>query len=320
MTSVSRRPVARLSSPGDVVATVPSLCGFAPQDSLVLLSLRGPRQRLGLTIRLDLPPPASVPDVAAALVDRVVQDGGGCAALVVYADAPDQVLADAVLAACAEAGVRVVEALHVAGERWTSYLCSSPCCPPGGTPVGKAPALVRAEHALEGRAVLASREELVRSLAPPAQPADVAAARQWWAAAADRDEALVLARGLLDTVASGGCVAPSQAARLAIALHDVQVRDRIATWALDESDALLALLEQVARRIGPPWDAPVCTVLAWVAYSRGDGARANVALDRALRAEPGYSLALLLQSALDGALPPTQIRRLLRDTARVLRP
>jgi hypothetical protein len=103
-----------------------------------------------------------------------------------------------------------------------------------------------------------------------------------------------------------------------VALHDVQVRDEVATWALEDSDGLLALVHQIAAQVGAPWDAPACTVLAWVAYSRGDGARANVALDRALQSDPQQSLALLLRSALDGALPPAEVRRLLRETARAL--
>lgn len=320
MTSVSSRPVARLSSPGDIVATVPSLCGFLPQDSLVLLSLRGPRRRLGLTVRVDLPPPSMASVTVAALVDRVVQDGGTAAVLVVYAASPDPALAQAVQDRCAAAGVDVAESLHVADGRWTSYACTAPCCPPAGTPVGAAPALVQAEHALDGRSVLASRDDLVRALDPPAEPVDLAEVGASWAATdpfAARTRALALAREALGQVAVP--LASSTAAVLGVALHDVRVRDELATWALDDSDALLALLHQVARQVGPPWDAPVCTVLAWVAYCRGDGARANVALDRALGTDPSYSLALLLRSALDGALPPADVRRLLRETARALR-
>jgi hypothetical protein len=46
---------------------------------------------------------------------------------------------------------------------------------------------------------------------------------------------------------------------------------------------------------------------------RGDGALANVALERALAGEPGYSFALLLRAALDACLPPAEVRRLIRE-------
>ncbi len=316
MTSVSSRPVARLSSPGDLVATVPALCGFRPQDSVVLLSLRGTRLRLGLTIRVDLPAPSAADACAALLADRVQQDGASAAVLVVYADAPQPALADLCAAALEQRGLRVVEALHVATGRWTSYRCTGPCCPPEGTPVGEAPALVRAEHALGGRAVLDTREDLVRALAPPRAPVDVSSAR---AGAPVHAEAVRQARDALALVAAGGTLDGPAAAVLALALHDVRVRDEVATWALDDDDALLALAHQVAAQVGAPWDAPVCTVLAWAAYCRGDGARANVALDRALRSDPQHALALLLREALDGALPPAEVRRTLRATAEAVR-
>jgi hypothetical protein len=59
-----------------------------PQESAVVLSLRGPRRRLGLTVRVDLPPPdgaaGSVPELAEPVRDRVDADGGSASALVVF--------------------------------------------------------------------------------------------------------------------------------------------------------------------------------------------------------------------------------------------
>lgn len=327
MTSLSSRPVARLSSPGDIVATVPVLCGFVPQDSLVVLSLRGQRKRVGLTVRVDLPPPEAEQAVAEMLVERISHDGAQAAVVVVYrelARAPR--LVDGLVAACTRNGIDVTEALHVRDGLWTSYLCSLPCCPAEGTPVPAAPTLVQAESALDGRAVLSSRAELVRSLAPPTLPAAVAVGQRLDAEAARWSQAVsaagveaVRAQGLrslraaLDAVASGETVDEATAARLAVALHDVQVRDTAASWGLDEADALLALTEQVLRRVVAPYDAPACTLLGWVAYSRGDGARVNVALDRALASDPTYSLARLLRAALEGSVPPGEIRRTMRS-------
>ena len=52
----------------------------------------------------------------------------------------------------------------------------------------------------------------------------------------------------------------------------------------------------------------MCTVLGWVAYACGQGALAAVAVDRALRVEPGYSMALLLEHAMDQMIPPEVVR------------
>jgi hypothetical protein len=333
MTSVSNRAVLRLTSPGDIVASVPALCGFRPVESVVVLSLRGPRRRLGLTIRVDLPPvgarPDPVPGLADLLAERVQADGGQASALVVFSAHRRPELAEAYAQACAGRGATVDESLHVVDGRWTSYTCRRSCCPAEGTPVPGPPELLVAEHVLDGRAVLASRADLVRALAAPegllvapaAAQLEAAGARwlqerQSTGVAAARRRAVQRARALLDEVDRGARLDGGACAEFTVALHDVAVRDELATWALDRSDGLLSLTEVAARHAVPPHDAPVCTLLAWVSYARGDGARANVALDRALSTDPGYSLAVLLRRALDGGVTPPEVRRILRRTGR----
>lgn len=95
MTSATRpgaRPVARLTSPGEIAAVVPVLCGFEPEESLVVVSLRGPRKRVGLTMRFDLAWAVGDPAVAAAEVAaRLALDGASQVVLVVYSAEPDPV-------------------------------------------------------------------------------------------------------------------------------------------------------------------------------------------------------------------------------------
>lgn len=331
MTSLSDRPVARLSSPGAIVATLPSLCGFPPEESAVLLSLRGERRRVGLTARLDLPPPEQERAAAGMLAERMRRDGARSVVLVVVSPQRRPELVHAVGEALAVRAIDVHEALHVDDGRWWSYVCSGSCCPPEGTPVPAPPTLVEAHRAMAGKAVLASRDELVASLAPPvllaaeqaAQALDEAAVAWFAAWSADPGGACAAAvqraRRLLDAVTAGAPVDLADAAALTAALHDHRVRDEVATWSLRHSDALLSLLEQTARAVVPPFDAPVCALLAWVAYARGDGSRVNVALDRALATDPAYSLAHLLRAALDGGIAPREVRRMLRSTRRGLR-
>ena len=46
----------RLSHPAELLAAIPALLGFRPQDSLVVVCLGGPSgRRVQLTIRVDLP-------------------------------------------------------------------------------------------------------------------------------------------------------------------------------------------------------------------------------------------------------------------------
>ena len=327
--------VARLSGPGEILAVLPSLCGFPPQESLVLLSLRGRRRRLGLTARVDLPGRADEHGLAALCADRMAADGASCAVVVVLSGlGRRERLVAAVRDALADRGVGVLEALHVDDGRWTSYTCRSACCPAEGTPVPASPSvlgLLRAEQVATGRAVLASRDALVRSLAAPAPPAAVAAQQRLEQAAQARsrlcaERGVVAARrstlehvqALLDRVAAGEPVGPVDAAVLAVGLADVQARDAVATLILTREEELLSLLVQVARQVVPPDDTPVCTLVAWTADVRGEGALANVALDRALAGRPDCSLALLLRSCLDGGVHPDEVRALARDTAQVL--
>jgi hypothetical protein len=54
-------PRVRLSSPAGILAVVPHLLGFHPALSLVVVGASGPRQRIELGFRYDLPDP---PDAA----------------------------------------------------------------------------------------------------------------------------------------------------------------------------------------------------------------------------------------------------------------
>ncbi|WP_421734057.1 DUF4192 domain-containing protein [Cellulomonas sp.] len=69
-----------------------------------------------------------------------------------------------------------------------------------------------------------------------------------------------------------------------------------------------AVLEAVVSRGRTGAQAPALTLLALLAWWRGDGARARVLLDGALDAEPGYRLAELLDDALSAAVPPGWVR------------
>jgi hypothetical protein len=54
---------------------------------------------------------------------------------------------------------------------------------------------------------------------------------------------------------------------------------------------------------------PALPLLGMLAWWQGDGARGSVLVDRALRCEPGYRLALLVDQALATGMPPGWIRR-----------
>src|SRR5579862_1480889 len=100
-----------------------------------------------------------------------------------------------------------------------------------------------------------------------------------------------------------------QLAWITVALRDLRVRDDAwARMAPEHADAHLRLWTDLTRRAQPGYVAAPASLLAFVAWQSGDGALANVALDRAAADEPHYSMALLLREALDAGAPPAMAR------------
>ena len=91
--------------------------------------------------------------------------------------------------------------------------------------------------------------------------------------------------------------------------RDLRVRDD--AWArMDPAhqDAHRRLWTDVIRRAQPGYVAAPASLLAFVVWQAGDGALANVALDRALADEPGYSMAQLLRQVITAGAPPSMAR------------
>jgi hypothetical protein len=73
-------------------------------------------------------------------------------------------------------------------------------------------------------------------------------------------------------------------------------------------EAHLRLWTDLTRRARPGYVPAPASLLAFVAWQSGNGALANVALDRALADNPRYSMALLLRQAIDSGAPPSMAR------------
>lgn len=331
------RPTVSLGEPGEIAVALPYLLGYRPAESIVLVSLGGPSgRRVGLTVRADLPPPEHGPALARALTRSLAQDRPDGVLLVVLSEAPEVpdglphrgLVHDLVLALDA-VGLPLREALLVARERWWSYDCPYPCCEPGaGTPLPADVGELAAASVAVGTVVARDRQELALRIAPPPEPARTSAGDACLRAGGER-AAEVEARGWAavragDRSAIGSAVrrfrpGPSsepwpddELAEVLWALRDVQVRD----WALqlalgEERVAAESLWTECTRRAPSPLDAAPATLLAVCAWLRGDGAMANIALDRALDGDPGYSLARLLAQALAACVPPAELRELL---------
>jgi hypothetical protein len=116
-------------------------------------------------------------------------------------------------------------------------------------------------------------------------------------------EAIALYRG------GGRITDEDQFATLAVGLAHLPVRDD--AWARmvpEHRDAHLKLWADIVRRASGPWLPAPASLLAFTAWQTGDGTLANVALDRALTIDPGYSMARLLRDILAAGVPPSRAR------------
>src|SRR3712207_9173514 len=69
--------VVRIGDSGELAAALPVLVGFRPRESLVLVALTGPdARRVGLTARVDIPPPEDARRLAEVLAARLAHEIG----------------------------------------------------------------------------------------------------------------------------------------------------------------------------------------------------------------------------------------------------
>jgi Domain of unknown function (DUF4192) len=337
----SQPPRVRVSSPADVLAVVPHLLGFHPDHSLVVIGAGRPRERIELAFRYDLPDPpdgglaAEIARHAAGVLQHrnlstVIAVGYGPGNLVTP-------VADALSGALRQRGLRLHELMRAENGRYWSYLCTNPqCCPPDGVQFDARVNPAATAMTVAGLVAYPDRAALASTLAPVT---GAAASAMEQATARARDRAAELITGasgpatgqaagrLADTAqlvdAGRRAVAEAvsiyragrritdddQLAWLSVVLAQLPVRDD--AWSRmdpEHRDAHLRLWTDLVRRARQAYLAAPASLLAFTAWQAGEGALANIALDRALAADPGYSLAHLLRDILDAGVPPAAAR------------
>jgi hypothetical protein len=107
---------------------------------------------------------------------------------------------------------------------------------------------------------------------------------------------------------AGDPVVVAEIARLIVALGDIRVRDSV-LWDMANGAFDRRLLAKSLTELLPKLDvergAPIATVAAICWWLNGNGAMANLCINRAVTDAPGYSLAIMVRAALEHALPPS---------------
>lgn len=339
MSTTNEAVALRISGPDGLLAVVPIMLGFHPADSLVMICLSGGGRRVGPVARVDLPR-GHDRNLADHLAAHALHHADAVA-LVAYQDTRRRppLLADTT-AAMGRVGVDVLDSLIVCDGMARSAVGTRAERPLAGFPVPGAddPQVqsLAAAAALAGRTTLPDRTTLRRSIAPPTgyrlreaercitaaasgrpllvgASAGPAASRRRAAAPLPAIDLLsceptdLTDRGLAQ-VSMFGEVGADVAAALAVGMIDIPFRDRVIEVAIADLDQpWLPMLISCATWTPPSLAAPLCAVLAIVAYRHGDGALAQLAVDRSLDAEPRYSLAHLMIDVMAAGLHPDSL-------------
>ncbi len=311
------RASLRVGSPADVVSAIPYLIGFHPAESIVVLGCGAETY----AVRLDLTAEEPLIEHIAALVARrgspdVIVAGYGPAERVTPA-------VERVRSHLAGHGVRLREALRVEESRYWSFLCADPsCCPPEGTYVDVGASPIAAEATASGLVALPDRRDLERLIEPSHGEGMRAATERAegrlanWARTSVNaipgrmiDEGVPLVLMLIERARAGlGPPTDDETAWLGILLTSLRVRDE--AWVRMDEESLRAhmtLWQNVLRRVAEPYVAAPACLLAFAAWRAGEGALANITLDRALSADPYYSMARLLHELFISGLPPWSV-------------
>ena len=306
-----------LTSPHDLLAAIPFLIGYHPENSLVLVALKD--DSIGMAMRVDMPTDIA-PESYDLLASHFQREAADAALIVAYVDSetdPEPVLINT-SAALLRAGISIKESLIVSDGRYRSMLChDSECCPSLGSPIPDIDSSrIAAEHVIAGHPMpFANVSGLVQSIAalPSAmQESWQSEVRTFWIES-DSENLLDLQRDgatavidLAGEYAQGrGAEDRELVARVIGRISDIQVRDYALGSHNDETaDAYWQMWRELLLIAPRGFVAPIASIFAALAYERGEGALAHKALDRALADDERYSLALLLRRVFTAGWPP----------------
>ena len=297
-----------ITTPHDLLAAVPFLIGYHPENSLVLIALRD--DQLGLAMRVDYPQEVDL-DQIDTLASHLVREGADGALIVAYL--PEQTLdSEPVLAPLRDAlslrTIAIRESIQVQNSRWRSTICIDPgCCPPEGLPLAPiCEARLAAEQVLSGRPLpYESNAAFMESISFAKTPDQLTMAlgklhtinyekagvhdlQQAGAWAVDR---------LLSGFAHDGFIRDYDLLALVLVrLDDLTIRDyAMGLITPDNIDSTWALWRAVLKIAPRGFIAPVATLFSAICYEKGDGALATRALDRAFADDLRYPLATLMR-------------------------
>jgi hypothetical protein len=326
---------SRIKSPNDLVAAVPYLLGFHPHRCVVCVGVSTPAISV-VTHQLRPKTGDEEPDWDATAA--IISQQSSNAFVIGYGPAEQiDAAVDECAVAIAATGIEVTAAVRVDDGR--IYCLGEQCqCPPEGWPYNPDTSTLPAEATLRGIAPLPSRAALTALLDPvtgdehdrmqaaidvalhrfvtairESRPARAGGSVAGWLAAGLSSLAADGITALDEALAAAGrgeTLADDSVAWLTVVLLIPEVFDH--AWrTCDGSDPHRTLWIDVTRRATGRAAAPPACLLAITAYLGGNGALADIALDRVREADPSVPLAHAIDRALQAGIPPHLLRQVL---------
>ena len=302
-----------VTTPNDLLAAVPFLIGYQPSDSIVLISLKD--ESITMAIRIDFPDSISERE-ASALVEKFRGSDG--ALLLSYI--PDACLdAESVIRPLIEAldfaTVPLRESIIIVGNRWRSLICGdSDCCPIEGSLLPElSNSRIAVEEIAQGKLMpFKNLIEMAKSLDSEIDEVILEMMGRIEAidyendpVPAQRDGANAILDFLHDFEVDRICRDKKLVAKVLVRLKDLQVRDFALGSMTSESDLYFDAWKWLLKKAPEGFIAAPATLFAVASYERGDGAMANLALEKAESDQPNYSMVNLLRQLFRSGKPPT---------------
>jgi hypothetical protein len=305
-----------VNSRDELIAAVPHVVGFEPDESVVLVptySQRLPAARVDLPLTAD--ERATVLAKLRGPIDRYGQPGDAMAVICFTEDGHGAELASRHLADGLDAlGVRTPLRLWATDERWVDLDTGQ-----AGGRTQEAATRITAEAVATGaRRPAASREALADSLRGDRGPvAALLPFAQVIAKEAPDFEREWTQERLEQFHADGHRLSDIDATRILLAVQKTTCRD--AMWDDMNADNIashMTLWTDLTRRAPDEVRAPAASLLAFSSWLNRDGATAWCAIDQ-VPPEPPYTIARIVASALDEGVDP-QVWDDNRDVIRAL--
>ncbi len=309
------RKLLSLRTPEDLVACVPVVFGFMPEESVVMMTLGG---RQSFHARADLPSMIDLDQLASMLLEPVRRHTARTVAFLTVSEDPERArLALAVLAAMFEgAGVEVAAGVAVDGHRWWGLGDVDALA--AGTPYDVTGHPFHADAVLRGEVLHRTRDDIAALVSlDAAAVAGVAAAlasTPYEATDIDGLRAVAMARR-----GRGGDQEPTdlEVAWLLRALGEEGVADEVAAeLTREQAKGYAAWWASIARRSPDPWSRHPAALAAMAAWLAGDGALAWCAVDRVRSVTADHPLAELVAELIETAESPIEWERRRRDLSR----